>query len=47
MFLASDSPEDLNGRVIQEVTEDLSILSQRMPGIMAWDARTLRLLGTS
>ena len=45
VFLASDSSGNLSGRVIQATTEDLSTLAQRVPGIMASDANTLRLIG--
>ena len=47
VFLASASSGELNGRVIQAVTEDPFTLGQRVPGIMAGDAGTLRLLDTS
>ena len=46
VLLASDSSDNLSGRVIQAVTEDFSTLPQRIPGIMASDACALRLLGS-
>ena len=45
VFLASDSSGELNGRVIEAVTEDLSTLGHRVPRIMAGDGGSLRLLG--
>lgn len=45
VILGSEDSGDLNGRLIQAVTEDLSTLPQRIPDIMASDTGTLRLMG--
>ena len=46
VLLAGETSNSLTGRVIQTMSEDFSTLPQRIPGIMASDACTLRLLGS-
>ena len=46
VILGGDESGDLNGRVLSAVAEDLSTLPQRIPGIMASDAGTLKLLSS-
>ena len=47
VLLAGETSDRLTGRVIQAVSEDFSTLHQRIPSIMASDACTLQVLGSS